>query len=103
MDEAGCADESDICACFAVTGGRLRKLLLVGDHAQLPPITKVDLGGYGRSCLERAAEGASVAMLKEQFRMAPMIRELVSAASYRRARIRANTLVDERCASAQPR
>ena len=66
----------------------LRLIVLVGDQEQLPPIVHEAMQetGFGRSCMERilAARAASPThiMLKEQHRMAPDIRALVSQLSY---------------------
>ena len=64
----------------------LKRIVFVGDHKQLPPITHETLEerGYGRSCMERVLEVRQAApiMLKEQHRMAPDICEIVSRLSY---------------------
>lgn len=94
VEEARFVEDSKIREGLAACEGGVRRLVLVGDQRQLQPIVKHDIlqeQGYGRSCLERAIDVVKdrrdrglvpFVMLKEQWRMAPDIRALVSALSY---------------------
>lgn len=86
VDEAGAVLDAHVREALAACHGSVQKLILVGDHHQLQPIVKSQElldKGYGRSPLERAVdEGCRCVMLKEQWRMAPSIRALVSKLAY---------------------
>ena len=66
-----------------LTLNRPKRLLLVGDHMQLPPFTQCN-GFVPVSMLERISSCCDVPMLKWQFRMHPDICALVSNEFYRR-------------------
>jgi hypothetical protein len=91
VDEAGVVLPRQVAAALLRCGSDTKKLILVGDHKQLPPIFKSN-DIHPRSVMEqqlqsfndRKGSDSDVVhvMLCEQWRMAPLIRELVSKMSY---------------------
>eukprot|EP01061_Rhynchopus_euleeides_P025052 TRINITY_DN403_c0_g1_i12.p1 TRINITY_DN403_c0_g1~~TRINITY_DN403_c0_g1_i12.p1 ORF type:complete len:1519 (+),score=380.13 TRINITY_DN403_c0_g1_i12:1436-5992(+) len=73
VDEAGQVTDPDL---FIGCQLKPKRLLLIGDHRQLPPHTKchkAQKSGLGCSSLERLHDSSSHTMLKVQYRMAPEI------------------------------
>ena len=104
LDEAGAVPEHRLPVLIAL---RPIRLLLVGDHKQLPPYTECQEGPQPRSLLQRVAEaveaagGNALPMLRTQYRMHPAVARSVSDAFYG-GRIRTDAgVVAERMAPAK--
>lgn len=89
MDEASQFKEA--CAIHPIlhahSNGNLRRVLLIGDHRQLPPVLKADRNPFSAtgtiSLMERQIlAGTAHIQLREQFRMHPSISRVVSVVSY---------------------
>jgi superfamily I DNA and/or RNA helicase len=83
VDEASQATEPSILVPFQT---KTKKMILVGDHKQLPP-TVMSRNGlktkYGRSLFERLIEnGVHPDMLTIQYRMVPQLRQFPSRTFY---------------------
>ena len=90
LDEAAQIEDSKLMIMLARCP-TLNKMILVGDPKQLQPYIPDSLRNinYGRSTMERVMDGSSnmedivpYVMLKEQFRMAPPLRSIVSNLFY---------------------
>ncbi len=90
LDEAGAVPEHRLPVLVAL---RPARLLLMGDHKQLPPFTAVPsvsrlAGPLPRSLLQRVAEaveeagGGALAMLRTQYRMHPAVARYISSSFY---------------------
>ncbi len=91
IDEAGVVLDAAVVAALVQAGEAVKKLVLIGDHKQLPPIVKSQHIETIRSCMERQLNAfekqktendITHIMLCEQWRMAPLIRQVVSKLSY---------------------
>ena len=91
LDEAAQLEDAKLFVVLARCPS-LKKIILVGDPKQLQPYISDSLRqqGHGKSTMERLMDSTAAntdssvpyIMLEEQFRMAPMLRELVSQMFY---------------------
>lgn len=89
IDDASQATELELVypIIHALNNGRLRRVLIVGDHHQLPPVIKANRNPFSTqgklSLLERLLKaGFPSTMLREQYRMHPDISAVPNAAIY---------------------
>lgn len=103
MDEASQFKEA--CAIHPIlhahSNGNLRRVLMIGDHHQLPPVLKAERNPFSAtgtiSLMERQIlAGTAHIQLREQFRMHPSISRVVSLVSYE------NSLVDNAVTGQRP-
>ncbi|KAK7512449.1 uncharacterized protein IWZ02DRAFT_385097, partial [Phyllosticta citriasiana] len=87
MDEASQFNEASALAAIlhALNGGKLERILLIGDHHQLPPTTTATGNAFSSnaslSLFERLIlAGTPYVQLREQFRMHPSISAAVKRA-----------------------
>ncbi|KAK8179583.1 P-loop containing nucleoside triphosphate hydrolase protein [Phyllosticta citribraziliensis] len=103
MDEASQFNEASALAAIlhALNGGKLERILLIGDHHQLPPTTTAIRNPFSlnsrSSLFERLIlAGTPHLQLREQFRMHPSISDVVNKTIY------GGTLIDHPSTLSRP-